>query len=193
MELLLASASPRRAELLTQLGFSFRVCPADIDERPLAAERPDAYVLRIASEKALAVAAGGPPGLVLAADTAIDLDGCILGKPQDREAAAVMLRALSGRSHRVLTAIALCRGELLHSEVVVTEVQFAELSDADIRAYVATGEADDKAGSYAIQGRAAQFVRRIDGSYSAVVGLPLYETVIALRSLGYRAATPHTE
>ncbi len=194
MDLILASASPRRAELLTQIGFTHRVCPADIDERPWPDESPEVYVLRMAREKAAVVSRARPTAAVLAADTSIDLDGTILGKPQSRADAAAMLRALSGREHRVLTAIALdYRQRQLCSEVVVTKVVFATLSEADIAAYLATGEADDKAGSYAIQGRGGQFVRRIDGSYSAVVGLPLYETRCALRNLDDCSTAEHTE
>ena len=183
MDLILASASPRRAELLEQLGVSYRVCPADIDETPRPCESPGGYVARMAREKAAALMVPDG-GVVLAADTAIALGSDILGKPADRDAACAMLRRLSGRSHEVITSVVLRSAGQLLSEQVVTAVWFGELDDAQIAAYVATGEADDKAGSYGIQGRGAQFVRRIDGSYSAVVGLPLFETAALLRTLG---------
>ena len=193
MTLILASASPRRADLLGQLGLSAKICPADIDESVRLGERPDDYVLRMAQEKADVIAQRYPAAVVLAADTAIDLDGHILGKPCDRAEAAKMLRALSDRSHRVLSAIAVSQGGVQYSELVVTEVSFGPLSDSDINDYLASGEADDKAGSYAIQGRAAQFVRRINGSYSGVVGLPLYETRTALRKVGIEPPTALAE
>lgn len=182
--LILASASPRRADLLGQLGLRADIHPADLDESVKPGEHSDDYVLRMAQEKAAAVAEQFPSDVVLAADTAIDLDGRVIGKPCDRQDAAGMLRALSGRSHRVLSAIAVVSADKQYSELVVTDVCFGHLSEDDIGRYLATGEADDKAGSYAIQGRAAQFVQRINGSYSGVVGLPLYETSKALRSVG---------
>lgn len=185
MSLILASASPRRAQLLAQLGLSPRIVPADIDESPRSGEGAEDYVLRMAREKGQRVAGAHPDAAVLAADTAIDLDGRILGKPRDRAEAASMLSALSGRSHRVLSAIALSYRGDQHSELVATEVAICRLSEADIRRYLATGEADDKAGGYAIQGIAAQFVQGINGSYSGVVGLPLYETCKALGRVGF--------
>lgn len=184
MTLILASASPRRADLLGQLGLSAKICPADIDESVRLGELPDDYVLRMAQEKADVIAQRYPSAVVLAADTAIDLDGRILGKPGNRAEAAKMLCALSDRGHRVLSAIAVSQGGVQHAELVATEVFFGPLSNRDINDYLASGEADDKAGSYAIQGRAAQFVQRINGSYSGVVGLPLYETRKALREVG---------
>ena len=183
MDLILASASPRRAALLDQLGLRYRVCPADIDETPRAGESAVAYVSRMAREKAVAITASDSD-IVLAADTTIALGGEILGKPVDRRDAQAMLRRLSGGRHEVMTAIALRRAGQLLVEQVSTAVWFGELSDSQIAAYVATGEADDKAGSYGIQGRGAQFVKRIDGSYSGVVGLPLFETAALLRTLG---------
>ncbi|MEE2653333.1 MAG: Maf family protein [Pseudomonadota bacterium] len=193
MTLILASASPRRADLLKQLGLSAKICPADIDESVRLGERPDDYVLRMAQEKADVIAQRYPAAVVLAADTAIDLDGRILGKPGNRAEAAKMLHALSDRGHRVLSAIAVSQGGLQHAELVATEVFFGPLSNRDINDYLASGEADDKAGSYAIQGRAAQFVQRINGSYSGVVGLPLYETRKALREVGIEPPTALAE
>ncbi|WP_374963392.1 Maf family protein [Spongiibacter tropicus] len=183
MNLILASASPRRAELLDQLGVSYRVCPADIDETPRSGEPPGRYVARMAREKA-AASTLSDGAIVLAADTAIALDGDILGKPEDRDDARAMLWRLSGRRHEVITSVALRGAGQLLAEQVVTAVWFGELSERRISAYLDTGEADDKAGSYGIQGRGAQFVARIDGSYSGVVGLPLYETAGLLRTLG---------
>ncbi|MGB2256228.1 MAG: Maf family protein [Spongiibacter marinus] len=193
MTLILASASPRRADLLGQLGLSAKICPADIDESVRLGELPDDYVLRMAQEKADVIAQRYPAAVVLAADTAIDLDGRILGKPGNRAEAAKMLRALSDRGHRVLTAIAVSQGGVQHAELVATEVFFGPLSNRDINDYLASGEADDKAGSYAIQGRAAQFVQRINGSYSGVVGLPLYQTRKALREVGIEPPTALAE
>ncbi len=193
MTLILASASPRRADLLGQLGLSAKICPADIDESVRLGERPDDYVLRMAQEKADVIAQRYPAAVVLAADTAIDLDGRILGKPGNRAEAAKMLHALSDRGHRVLSAIAVSQGGVQHAELVATEVLCGPLSKRDINDYLASGEADDKAGSYAIQGRAAQFVQRINGSYSGVVGLPLYETRKALREVGIEPPTALAE
>lgn len=181
--LILASQSPRRAELLTQIGLSFSVCPADIDESPKPGEQANHYVLRMAEEKASALAGNGQCA-VLGADTAVIIDGKILGKPVDRNEAATMLRRLQGRCHQVYTAIALLYGGRCRSELVVTEVQFAPLEAAQIADYLASGEADDKAGGYGIQGRAGAFVSSLSGSYSAVVGLPLCETVAMLRAQG---------
>lgn len=184
MNLLLASASPRRAELLDQLGLRYRVQPADIDETPRDNEQATAYVARMADEKAAALWPIHAGDIVLAADTAIAVDGEILGKPRSRDEAGAMLSRLSGRSHQVITSVAAHDQCRQLSEQVVTTVWFAALNDASIEAYIATGEADDKAGSYGIQGRGAQFVQRIDGSYSGVVGLPLFETASLLRRLG---------
>jgi septum formation protein len=174
LELVLASASPRRRELLEAAGWEVEVRPAAIDETRLPGERPAAYVLRLARAKAAAVAAGvGARRTVLGADTVVVIGGEVLGKPGgDREARA-MLRRLSGRSHRVLTGVCLRRGGREQMWVESTRVWFSKLSAADMAAYVATGEPRDKAGAYAIQGGAARFIQRISGSYSNVVGLPL--------------------
>lgn len=180
MRLILASASPRRAELLAAAGIPFEVRPADVDESVLPGEPADAYVRRVAREKALAAGAGAPRAPILGADTVVVADGEILGKPRDAEDARRMLRGLSGISHRVLTGVCLvpagsAEGGDARAEVRVaaTTVEFAALTDEEIAWYVSTGEPMDKAGAYAIQGFASRFVTRIDGSYSNVVGLPV--------------------
>ncbi len=183
--LILASQSPRRAELLRQVGLAFEQRPANIDETPWPEEEAQQYVRRMAEQKAEACAANCPAGAaVLAADTAVVLGREILGKPEDRRQAAQMLQRLSGRDHQVMTAIALHWAGAVYSQVITSDVGFAALSEAQIAAYLATGEADDKAGAYGIQGRAGAFVSHLSGSYSAVVGLPLFETVALLRRQG---------
>jgi len=178
--LVLASASPRRSELLTQAGYQFRVHPAHINEDPLPGEDPIAYVTRLAQEKAEAVfreltAAGPQPKkiAVLGADTTVTIDGAILAKPTDAGDAARMLRLLSGRTHRVITGVALVTALGTEVAAEVTAVRFLTLSDAEIAEYVACGEPMDKAGAYAIQGRAARWIPRIEGCYFNVMGLPL--------------------
>ena len=179
--LVLASQSPRRRELLAQLGLSFDVRPSDADETVHPGEPPRDYVLRVAREKARAVAGD----LVLAADTAVVLGDEVLGKPADDADARRMLRALSGTEHEVLTAVVLRRDAALELDTVVsTRVVFAELSDREIDRYVSTGEPRDKAGAYAIQGAGGAFVRSVEGSVSNVVGLPLAETAALLRRAG---------
>jgi septum formation protein len=193
----LASRSPRRRELLTQIGVRYHLLlfrerpdsPIEINEEPLAGEAPDAYVERVASAKADAgwkrmMQRNLPHSPVLAADTTVALDGRIFGKPATREEAAGMLAALSGRSHEVLTAIALQYGDRAERALSRSEVKFKDLSQKEIADYVATGEGDDKAGGYAIQGRAARFIVELRGSYSGVMGLPLYETAQLLDRLG---------
>lgn len=174
MRLILASASPRRAELLRSAGFTFDIDPADIEEAPAAGEAPAAYTLRVAQAKAAHVMRRHrePDTVVLAADTEVVLGRQILGKPEDPAHAARMLRSLAGRVHEVLTAVAL-RGAREAAEVVTTRVWFTAMSEAEIAAYAASGEPMGKAGAYAVQGRGARFVERIDGSWSGVVGLPL--------------------
>ena len=185
----LASRSPRRRELLSQVGVRyhlllFRSRPgedAEVDETPLAGEEPGAYVERMARAKAEAgwrrlLQRNLPHAPVLAADTTVALEGRIFGKPAGREQAAEMLASLSGRTHEVLTAAALKSGDWLEVVVSRSEVRLKALTEEEIRLYVATGEGDDKAGAYAIQGRAARFVVELRGSYSGVMGLPLYET-----------------
>ena len=177
--LYLASGSPRRRELLTQIGLPFTTLIAPIDENLLPDETPRAYVERLAREKAqagLALLDDPADAVVLGADTAVVLDGRILGKPADRDEARATLSALSGREHQVLTAVALVGMARVRTCVVASQVRFRRLTTAEIDAYWATGEPRDKAGSYAIQGLAAVFVSQLQGSYSAVVGLPLCET-----------------
>ncbi|GAA3897708.1 nucleoside triphosphate pyrophosphatase [Halomonas cibimaris] len=181
--LCLASASPRRRELLASLGVPVTVIPCDIDETARPGEAPDAYVRRLAMAKA--EAASGRSALpTLGSDTAVVLDGAILGKPRDERHAADMLSALAGREHQVLTAVAVNGPAGRHSACVSTRVALRDISPAEIAAYWRTGEPADKAGGYAIQGYAAIFVSGIHGSYSAVVGLPLYETATLLRRQG---------
>jgi septum formation protein len=193
----LASRSPRRRELLSQIGVRFHLLlfrgvpetDPELDETPLAGEAPRAYVERVARAKA---AAGWkrieqrnlPRAAVLSADTTVAIGERILGKPADRQEAAEMLAALSGRRHDVLTAVAVKHESQFECVLSSSEVEFRPLSADDIRQYVATGECDDKAGAYAIQGRAAQFVVELRGSFSGVMGLPLYETAQLLERMG---------
>jgi septum formation protein len=185
----LASRSPRRRELLSHIGVKFHLLlfrdrpdsDPEVNEEVSAGESPAEYVQRLARAKAEAgwrrlMQRNLPRAPVLAADTTVALDGRIFGKPADRRDAAAMLAALSGRRHEVLTAVALKYDERLDTALSTSEVQFRNLSPEEIRDYVATGEADDKAGAYAIQGRAAKFVAEIRGSHSGIVGLPLFET-----------------
>ena len=174
MRLILASASPRRAELLRLAGFEFDIIVTDIDERVREGETPAAYVRRLAAEKtAAATALVGPRAIVLGADTAVVVDGEILGKPGSDDEASSMLQRLSGRWHDVMTGVSLRSGTSELGRVETTRVQFATLSDAEIANYLASGEGRDKAGAYAIQGLASRFIPRIEGSYSNVVGLPV--------------------
>lgn len=180
----LASASPRRRELLNQIGVKFELVNALIDEQILTNETPDAYVSRLALTKAHAGAratAGHLP--VLGADTSVVLDQQILGKPESKSHFLQMLTQLSGRSHQVLTAVAIVHGQLQLQALSCTEVWFRAISAAELESYWQSGEPHDKAGGYGIQGLAARFVERIDGSYSGVVGLPLCETDRLLRQL----------
>jgi septum formation protein len=173
--LVLASASPRRAEILRAVGWEFEAVAANIDESQRAGESARDYVERLAREKAQTVAGSRLFGLVLGADTVVVVDGAILGKPRDDEDARRMLRLLRGRWHEVLTGVALVRAEDGRAAVAreETRVRFAEMSDEEIEWYVATGETADKAGAYAVQGRAALFVEGIEGDYWNVVGLPV--------------------
>lgn len=174
--LILASASPRRRELLAQAGFTFEVVPADVPEVQKSGEDPIHFVTRLAREKAEVVAATHAltaDTLVLGADTIVVVDEVILGKPRDEADAARMLRQLSGKTHQVITGVCLAKGRERQRAAEVTFVRFNTLSDAEIDAYVATGEPLDKAGAYAIQGRAGRWVPRIHGCYFNVVGLPL--------------------
>jgi len=189
----LASASPRRRELLAQAGYApevLRLSPERaVDETPQPGEPPLVYVKRLAQDKALAgvaeLAAGGrEPAPVLGADTTVALTGEIFGKPVDTDEAVAMLSRLSGREHQVLTAVALAEGERVDLRISVSRVRFSRVTDAQIRAYAATGEPLDKAGAYGIQGRAACFVEHLEGSYSGVMGLPLFETADLLAQSG---------
>ncbi len=182
----LASASPRRRQLLEQLGLSFEVVVADVDEDPKPGEKPGDYVSRLAEAKALAVVERlGRPGLpVLAADTAVVLDGAILGKPEDREDAIAMLRRLGGRSHQVLSAVALWHAGRVRVALSRSEVSFRAIDPAEAAAYWESGEPRDKAGAYGIQGMGGMFVEHLSGSYSGVMGLPLFETAALLKEAG---------
>jgi septum formation protein len=171
--LLLASASPRRRELLAAAGIPHEVFPVDVDERPLAGESPAAYVRRLARTKAEAAAARFPGRVALGADTVVTIDGDVLGKPRDAADAARMLERLSGRQHQVFTAVAVVGAGKAADDLDVTDVWFLNLSADVIAAYVATGEPADKAGAYAIQGRGSRLVERIAGNYGTVVGLPV--------------------
>nr|WP_210396751.1 Maf family protein [Motiliproteus sediminis] len=182
--MLLASQSPRRRELLAQIGVPLDCVQVDVDESPLAGESPAAYVARLALAKARAgwqLAGRGP---VLGSDTTVVCDRQILGKPMDEADCVATLMRLSGRTHQVLTAVALVDDERDAVEVVETEVAFRPLSEDECRRYWATGEPQDKAGSYGIQGLGAVFVAAINGSYSSVVGLPLQETATLLSQFG---------
>lgn len=178
MLLVLASASPRRRELLDQLGLTYRCDPADIDESPLSGESPGDYVQRLARDKALAVARryDGQTAVILAADTTVVMDDDILGKPRDHFHGLAMLARLSGRTHSVMTAVCLVSGGDICVQLVETRVTFQSLSREICEAYLATDEPWDKAGAYAIQGVGGALVKAIEGSYSNVVGLPLGET-----------------
>lgn len=178
--LVLASASPRRRQLLADAGVRFEVRPANIDERVLPGEDPRTYAKRVAREKSLAV----PGARVLAADTVVALDERVLGKPADPDEARAILGALSGRTHRVYTAVALRVGESVHERICATAVSFRVLALAEIDAYLATGEPFDKAGGYGIQGHGGALVDRVRGSYTNVIGLPLRETLALLSRWG---------
>jgi septum formation protein len=169
---ILASGSPRRAELLRAAGFEFDTIVTDVDESIRAGESPQQYVRRLAAEKS-AAAMKNAERIVLGADTTVVVDGDMLGKPADDRDAAAMLRRLSGRRHEVMTGVSLRQGAYEVGRVEITGVYFSRLSDADVAWYVASGEGRDKAGAYAIQGLASRFIPRIEGSYSNVVGLPL--------------------
>lgn len=184
--LILGSASPRRQDLLAQIGIRpDRILAAEIDETPHRGESPPAYVRRMAREKSAALAGHGRDA-VLCADTAVVAGRRVLGKPADSHEAAQYLRLLSGRRHRVLTAVALAHGGRLRERLVETTIRFRPLSAAEIEAYLASGEWQGKAGGYAIQGRAAAFALWMQGSYTGVVGLPLAETAVLLAAIGIR-------
>lgn len=185
MRLILGSASPRRRELLAQLGVTpDAIIAPDIDEDPAKGELPRPYCLRMAREKAAAVAAG-PEDIVLCADTTVALGRRILGKPRDAGEAAAFLVALGGRRHQVITAVAVKRGERVWEREVVTAVKMKRLSDIELNGYLASGEWHGKAGAYGIQGRAGAFIPWIAGSFTGVVGLPVAETAALLVAAGY--------
>lgn len=184
-QIYLASGSPRRSELLAQLGVAFAVLRPEVEECQQADEDAAGYVQRLAADKAKAGAAMAPKAIpVLAGDTIVVLNGNVLEKPNNQREGYVMLRRLSGGTHQVMTAMALACGEQLNVVMVCTAVTFRELTDADIARYWASGEPLDKAGGYGIQGLGGRFVVCINGSYSAVVGLPLVETEALLRNAG---------
>ncbi len=172
-QVILASASPRRSQLLGQMGLTFRVVPADADETLPEGMSPAQAVTLLAQRKAELVAAGHPDALVIAADTVVAVEGCILGKPAGREEAAAMLRRLSDRQHEVLTGLCVAADGRLHTATERTVVRFDPWSEADIAGYVASGDPMDKAGGYGIQGGAGMFVSAIEGCYYNVMGLPL--------------------
>lgn len=182
--LILASASPQRARLLEQLGLAFTAIPADIDETRRADEAPEALAERLARTKAEALSAAYPAARVLGSDTVVAHGGEAFGKPRDLADARRMLTTLGGTTHRVITGVALCSGGTTAVKTVVSEVTLDVLDDAAIDAYWATGEPQGAAGAYAIQGRAGQFISYLSGSFSAVMGLPVYETAALLRATG---------
>jgi septum formation protein len=189
VKVFLASQSPRRRELLHQLGVVFEVIDVDVPEVRVAGEPPADYVSRVAREKAgagLLQVGSIADALVIGADTEVVLGDEVFGKPRDGDDAAAMLRRLSGRTHRAMSAVWLVSAGREEHALCDTAVEFDVLDDAAISAYVASGEAFGKAGAYAIQGRAAAFVRRLDGSHSGVMGLPLHETALLLKRFGYR-------
>lgn len=188
MRLILASASPRRSDLLRAAGFGFDVQPVDVDETPLEGEAPSDYVLRLAVLKARASVCRDPEDVVIAADTTVAIDGRILAKPLDVADARSMLVTLSGREHSVLTGVAVRRGERVLSSVELSRVRFVALTAAEIEWYAASGEPADKAGAYAVQGLASRFVEGIYGSYSNVVGLPVSRVYLMLAALVGRDA-----
>lgn len=189
--LYLASKSPRRRELLGRLGLPFDVLDLDIPEHRQPGEAAEDYVRRVAREKAgagLLTVVANPAAVVLGSDTEVVLDHEVFGKPRDEADAAAMLRRLSGRSHRVISAVSLVSPAREVQALSVSQVTFVELSDAQIGAYIASGESAGKAGGYAIQGGAEMFITRLSGSYSGVMGLPLYETACLLREFGMMQA-----
>jgi septum formation protein len=185
-QITLASASPRRRELLDQIQVSYNILPVNIDESHNGNESAEQFVQRLALEKARAGYALAPALPALGSDTIVVYAEQILGKPENREHGTGMLRMLAGKSHRVITAVAICYGEIEHCELSTSEVEFTCMDEQQIEAYWETGEPVDKAGGYAIQGIAAQFIKNIKGSYSGVMGLPLYETAQLLELIGIK-------
>jgi septum formation protein len=192
MKLILGSGSPRRKELLAQLGLTpDDIRSPDIDETPLKGELPRPYCARMAREKAQAVPRGEDE-VVLCADTTVALGRRIMGKPQDEKEAAAFLLAMSGRRHKVITAVAVARGGLVYEADVVTVVKMKRLSDVELNTYLSSGDWRGKAGGYGIQGLAGAFIPWIQGSYSAVMGLPVAETATLLTAAGYPVYGDHT-
>lgn len=186
-QIILASASPRRRELLTQIGICYTLHPVDMDETPLANEMPLPYVQRLAAEKSRLAQQQCTQQLpVLAADTSVIINARILGKPESEAACVEMLRLLSGQTHQVLTALSLRWGQQHWQTVSQTAVSFRPIAEEEMRRYWATGEPCDKAGGYAIQGLGSVFVTQISGSFSGVVGLPLFETASLLEQIGIK-------
>lgn len=186
--LILASSSPRRAELLRRLGLRFTIVPADIDETYLPGEPPAEHAERLAREKAEAVARRLPEALVIGSDTIVVVDGNVLGKPRDAEAADRMLASLSGREHEVCTGVAVASGGSVISSLERVRVTFRHLSDAERRQYIETGEPMDKAGAYGIQGFGSAIVESIEGDYFSVMGLPVVRLLALLEKAGYTYA-----
>ena len=189
---ILASASPRRREQLGALIPDFEIIPSDIDERPLDGESPEEHVLRLSREKALAVSCAHPGRWVLGADTVVIIDGTMLGKPSTPEEAGEMLGMLSGRTHRVITGFAIIKGDkgVIVNDVVESSVIFKDISRDEMDWYIRTSEPYDKAGGYAVQGKASFFIKEIRGSYTNVIGLPLCEVVTALKKVGVLRFSP---
>jgi len=184
LPVILASQSPRRRDLLDLIGVAHEVRPANVDEGYAAGEQPEVHVERLARAKAKAAAAGSRSSLVIGADTIVVIDGHVLGKPRDVDDAVRMLRMLSGRTHLVMTAVAVAFEERMASAVEQVSVTFRELGDDEIEAYIATGEPMDKAGAYGIQGYGATIVKRIEGDYFAVMGLSLVRLVVLMAEFG---------
>jgi septum formation protein len=188
-QIIMASASPRRGELLQQIGIAYEALPVDIDESMHEDEGAEQHVCRLALEKAQAGSQKSRTRLpVLGSDTIVLLDDRVLGKPANKQDAIAMLSSLSGREHQVLTAVAMVHADKSQCLLSRSRVRFSVLSRADIEAYWATGEPADKAGAYGIQGLAAQYIERLDGSYSGVMGLPLFETAQLLKEFGIKVA-----
>jgi len=183
-QITLASASPRRRELLDQIKVSYTVHQVDIDESHLAGETSQQFVKRLALEKAQAGYLDYPERPALGSDTIVVFEQHILGKPENQQMALEMLKLLSGKTHQVMTAVAICNGETEHCALSISEVEFNKLNEQQIIAYWYTGEPADKAGGYGIQGIAAQFIKNIKGSYSGIMGLPLFETAQLLKRVG---------
>lgn len=188
-DLILASSSPRRKDFITKLGLNFQIVKPDADETVLVGESASDYVKRMANEKANIVAALHSNDIVLAADTIVVCDNRILGKPANREDAKNILRLLSGRTHEVMTAVCIIKGDEEIEIFEVTKVTFAPLTEELIDTYVASGECDDKSGAYAVQGIGAMLIQKVEGSVSSVVGLPICQVRCALEKLGLKART----